>query len=70
MLTNFDDKHVADNTALRIHVDGLEAYHQQIQGLDVWEISGTKINAIEEKPWGTTEFAVIDPAGVCISFYR
>lgn len=25
---------------------------------------------IADKPWGTREFAVLDPTGVCITFYR
>jgi uncharacterized glyoxalase superfamily protein PhnB len=25
--------------------------------------------ALETKPWGTREFGVLDPTGVCITFY-
>lgn len=25
---------------------------------------------LEMKPWGTTEFAILDPAGICITFYE
>lgn len=25
---------------------------------------------LQQKPWGTQEFGVVDPSGVCLTFYR
>lgn len=62
------DKHLAEGTSLRIQVDGIEQFYEEIQDRSRETIhpNGT----LETKPWGTNEFAVLDLAGVCIAFYE
>lgn len=67
MLTDFNDKHVADNTALRIQVTDIDALYAEYQGV---EGAIHPNGALQDKPWGTREFAILDPAGVCITFYE
>lgn len=69
ILTNFDDVHVAENISLRIQVDDVEAYYQEVSQHDFPAV-GAKLNAPESKPWGTREFSLLDPAGVCYAFYQ
>ena len=56
---------VGDQTMLRLSVDDIEAFYAEYQQ------RGGKIHpngALQTKPWGSTEFATIDPNGVCITF--
>lgn len=57
------DKHLADWTSLRIEVDGIEALYARCQVAGCVHPNG----ALEGKPWGTREFSVVDPSGVCIA---
>lgn len=67
MLTDFNDKHVADNTALRVRVDDVATLYAEYEQVDgVIHPNGK----LQDKPWGTREFAILDPAGVCITFYE
>jgi hypothetical protein len=51
------DKHVAENTSLYLYVHGIEFLHEQ------WHALGVVTHALELKPYGLKEFAVIDPSG-------
>jgi hypothetical protein len=64
LLVKNDDKHLADNTSLRIAIEGVEQLYADYQS------KGIRMNTLEVKPWGSKEFSVIDPAGVCIAFYE
>jgi len=58
---------VGDQTMIRFVVDDVEAMYADYQQ------RGGKIHpngGIATKPWGTTEFASIDPCGVCVTFLR
>lgn len=51
------DRHVAENTSLYIYVLDVELLHSQGKEL------GIVSHALELKPYGVKEFAVIDPSG-------
>jgi catechol 2,3-dioxygenase-like lactoylglutathione lyase family enzyme len=56
---------VGDQTMVRFIVDDIEAMYADYQQ------RGGKVHpngALQTKPWGTTEFAAIDPNGVCVTF--
>jgi uncharacterized glyoxalase superfamily protein PhnB len=56
---------VGDQTMVRIAVQGIEAMYAEYQK------RGGKVHpngALQTKPWGTKEFAAIDPNGVCVTF--
>lgn len=68
VLQQNDDKHLAEWTTFRIQVEQIEQLYQEFQAK-----GGTMIHPngkLQTKPWGTKEFAVIDLAGVCITFYE
>lgn len=62
------DKNLADNTAFRIRTSNIESLYQEFVGKTPCPIHPN--GKLEKKPWGSTEFAVLDPAGVCITFYE
>jgi catechol 2,3-dioxygenase-like lactoylglutathione lyase family enzyme len=56
---------VGDQTMLRIAVNGVEAFYAEYQS------RGGKLHpngGLQTKPWGSLEFAVLDPNGVCVTF--
>lgn len=56
---------VGDQTMVRIVVQGVEALYAEYQK------RGGKVHAngaLQTKPWGTKEFAAIDPNEVCVTF--
>ena len=58
---------VGEQTMIRFVVDDIEAMYADYQQ------RGGKVHpngALQTKPWGTTEFASIDPCGVCVTFLR
>ena len=64
-----DDKALArqigDQTMVRIAVNGIDAFYTEYQQ------RGGKVHpngALQTKPWGSREFAAIDPNGVCVTF--
>ena len=63
----FYEKLGAEETSLRIRVEGIEQLYQEFlaQGEDIIHPNGK----LESKPWGCKEFVVLDKAGVCITFY-
>ncbi len=68
MLTLNADKHLADNTAFRIKTTHVEALYNELSAKTPSPIHPN--GKLAQKPWGSTEFAVIDPAGVCITFFE
>jgi uncharacterized glyoxalase superfamily protein PhnB len=58
------DKHLADWTSLRIEVEGLDALHARCFDAGCLHPNGE----LGSRPWGTREFSIIDPSGVCIAF--
>ena len=61
-----DDRYVAEQTCFRIHVQHVEQLYREYQAQGVIHPHGQ----LTTKPWGTQEFAILDPAGVCITFYE
>jgi uncharacterized glyoxalase superfamily protein PhnB len=56
---------VGDQTMVRLAVKGIEAMYAEYQK------RGGKVHpngSLQTKPWGTKEFATIDPNGVCVTF--
>ena len=56
---------IGDQTMVRLAVKGIEALYAEFQK------SGGKVHPngpLQTKPWGTKEFAAIDPNGVCVTF--
>lgn len=63
-----EDKHLAEGTTFRIQVAQIEQLYEEFQTK-----GGAMIHPngkLQTKPWGMKEFEVIDPAGVCITFYE
>jgi len=58
------DKHLADWTSLRIEVDGIDALYARCGEAGCVHPNGL----LGVRPWGTREFSVVDPSGVCIAF--
>jgi uncharacterized glyoxalase superfamily protein PhnB len=58
---------VGAQTMLRLGVHDIEAFYAEYQqrGGPVHPNGGLTV-----KPWGSKEFAAIDPGGVCISFFE
>ena len=68
-ISEMDDKGLAltvgDQTMVRLIVNGVDALYIEYQN------RGGKVHpngALQTKPWGTKEFTVIDPNGVCVTF--
>lgn len=68
-LAGMDDAELArtvgDQTMLRLLVDDIDAMYAEYQE------RGGRVHpngALATKPWGSREFAAIDPCGVCVTF--
>jgi len=58
-------KMVAEQTMVRIAVDDVAAFFAE------YKARGGFVHpngGLQKKPWGTTEFAAIEPGGVCVTF--
>ncbi len=53
-------------TSFRIRVNGIESFYEHRQSGGVVHPNG----ALATTAWGTHEFAIIDPSGVCITFWQ
>ncbi len=60
------DKHLAEETSLRINVVQIEQLYSEFEAKDPEIIHPN--GKLETKPWGMKEFAILDPAGVCLTF--
>jgi len=60
-------RRVGDQTMVRIGVDDVAKFFAEYQ-----ERGGVvhPNGGLARKPWGTTEFAAIDPNGVCVTFFE
>ena len=63
-----EDKHLAEETSLRIQVQGIDQLYEEYQNKDAAIIHPN--GKLETKPWEMKEFVVLDPMGVCITFYE
>jgi predicted enzyme related to lactoylglutathione lyase len=67
-LVKNDYQQIAESTSFRIYTDGIEQLYQEFQA-KAGEIIHPN-GKLETKPWGVKEFVVIDPVGVCITFWE
>jgi uncharacterized glyoxalase superfamily protein PhnB len=65
-LYRHEDRYLAENASLRIAVDDVDALHAQCQAAGCVHPNGT----LALRPWGSREFSVLDPSGVCIAFLQ
>ena len=63
-----EDKHLAEETSLRIQVDSIEQLYEEFQAKEQEIIHPD--GKLEIKPWGVKEFVVHDPMGICLTFYQ
>lgn len=63
-----DDKYLAENTTFLIQVTHIEQLYEELlaKGEGIIHPNGH----LATKPWGLKEITVLDPAGVCITFYE
>jgi hypothetical protein len=64
ILQNYDDKHFAENLMMRLNVNDLDAFWQEINALNLTQKFGVKLKEPTVFPWGR-EVNLIDIAGVC-----
>ena len=67
ILQKSDDTYWASQTAIRIRVRDLEATYTEMRDAGVG--NACKMTGIMNQPWGTREFHVVEPFGVCLHFY-
>ena len=60
------ERHIAENTACRIGVAGIEALHGELAGRKVIPAKGS----LRKTAWGMQEFAIKDRDGNCITFFE
>ena len=60
------DRRIADNTACRMQVDGIDELHAHCRTRGIVHPNG----ALAPKPWGLCEFTVLDPQGGAITFFE
>ncbi len=56
---------IGEQTMCRFQVADIDALYAEYQKHNVIHPNGP----LQTKPWGTREFAVIDPGRVCVTFY-
>ncbi len=61
-----NDNHVLENSGCRVRVDGIDALYARCLNRGAVHSNG-KLN---EKPWGLREFVMLDPDGVCVTFFQ
>ena len=68
MLQRNTDQHLANQTAFRIEVSRIALLYAECiaRGGKAIHPNGK----LQDKPWGSREFSIIDPAGVCITFFE
>lgn len=67
ILQRFEDQHFAENLMVRVAVDDLDAFWQEIQEKALTSKFAIKVNAPKNYPYGR-EMHLIDLAGVCWHF--
>lgn len=60
------DKYLAENTGCRISVQSIDALYAEYQPKQVIHPNAP----LQEKPWGTREFAILDQDGNLITFFE
>ena len=60
------DRRIAEATSCRVEVQGIAALHALCVGHAIVHPNA----ALETKPWGTMEFAILDPDGNLVTFHE
>lgn len=60
------DRSIAEATSCRVQVRAIERLYHQCEGHGIVHPKAP----LETKPWGTKEFAILDPDGNLIAFYE
>lgn len=60
------DRRIAEATSCRVQVKGIEGLHTQCAGHAIVHPNAP----LASKPWGTKEFAILDPDGNLVTFYE
>jgi hypothetical protein len=63
---NPDDRHLIENSACRVHVERIDELYERCQARNVVHSNGK----LETKPWGNREFTVLEPEGICVTFFE
>jgi len=58
------DRHIAENTSCRVRVEGIHTLFLACTALNIVHPNAP----LEEKPWGSREFAILDPDGNLVTF--
>ncbi len=58
------ERHIAENTSCRLRVDGIDSLFAHCLTLDIVHPNAH----LQDKPWGTREFSVLDPDGNLVTF--
>ncbi|MBW4513544.1 MAG: VOC family protein [Scytonematopsis contorta HA4267-MV1] len=67
-LVQNDYQQLAESISFRILVDNIEQLYQEISAKSEQVIHPN--GKLANKPWGVKEFVILDPVGVCITFYE
>ncbi len=59
------DRKIGEWTMFRVRVDDVDALYVTADAAGIVHPSG----ALAPRPWGSREFTVVDPAGVCVTFW-
>lgn len=65
-LSRVDDIAIAAQTQVRIHVENIEPLYEECAARGLIHPN----SHLATKPWGTREFGLLDPGGVCITIYE
>lgn len=60
------DRHIAQATSCRVQVRGIQRLYDQCKGHAIVHPKAP----LQTKPWGTKEFAILDPDGNLVTFYE
>jgi len=60
------DRRIAENSSCRVQLTGIEALFEECTALGIVHPNGT----LEDKPWGTKEFPILDLNGNLIWFVQ
>lgn len=61
-----NDRKIAEATGCRVQVQGIEGLHAQCESHAIVHPNAP----LASKPWGTREFAILDPDGNLVTFYE
>ena len=61
-----NDRRIAEATGCRVQVQGIEDLHTQCASHAIVHPNAP----LASKPWGTKEFAILDPDGNLVTFYE